>query len=377
MSAMLEGMRVVEISSYVAAPLAGLTLAQLGAEVVRIDPVGGTPDRTRWPLAPSGMSLYWRGLNRGKTSIEADFRSEEGRDLVRRIIAESGADGGIVVTNAGGRGWLADEELRRIRTDLIHVQIQGTHDGRTAVDYTVNASVGFPFATGAEDAGAPVNHVLPAWDVACGLYTANAVLAAERRRSRTGQGALLTIALEDVALATVSNLGFLAEAELGGIDRPRIGNHLYGGFARDFATADGQRIMVVVLTPRHWDDLVALCGIGDVVRRIESEQGVDLHRDADRYAHRIELAASIEPWFGVRTLDQASTELAGTSVVWSPYRRFIDRIASLDPNPLFSVVDDPGIGRVHAAGSPIVEAGAVRIAPRPAPIPGTSPRPAG
>ena len=371
MTAMLEGMRVVEISSYIAAPLAGLTLAQLGADVIRVDPLGGTPDRTRWPLAPSGASLYWQGLNRGKTSIEADFRTDEGRDLVRRVIVESGPDGGIVVTNAGGRGWLADEELRRIRPDLIHVQIQGTHDGRTAVDYTVNAAVGFPMVTGADGSSELVNHVLPAWDVACGLYTANAVLAAERRRSRTGEGALLTIALEDVALATASNLGFLAEAELG-VDRQRIGNHLYGGFARDFTTSDGNRIMLVVLTPRHWDDLVALCGVGDVFRRIEGEHGVDLHRDADRYAHRIELAVAIEPWFAARTLAQAAEGLGGTSIVWSVYQRFVDRVEALDANPMFSVVDDPGIGRVHAAGSPIVGVGADRHPAQPAPVPGSS-----
>ena len=65
-AAPLAGMRIVEISSFVAAPLGGMTLAQLGAEVIRVDPVGGAADVTRWPLAPSGTSLYWTGLNKGK-----------------------------------------------------------------------------------------------------------------------------------------------------------------------------------------------------------------------------------------------------------------------------------------------------------------------
>jgi 2-methylfumaryl-CoA isomerase len=64
-AAPLAGMRVLEISSFVAAPLGGLTLAQLGADVIRIDPVGGAADIGRWPLAPSGTSLYWTGLNKG------------------------------------------------------------------------------------------------------------------------------------------------------------------------------------------------------------------------------------------------------------------------------------------------------------------------
>lgn len=369
---LLEGLRIVEVSSFVAAPLAGLTLAQLGAEVIRVDPVGGTPDRTRWPLASSGASLYWAGLNRGKTSVELDLRSGEGIALVHRLLADPA--GGILVTNAGGRGPLADAELRAMRPDLIHVQITGTHDGRTAVDYTVNAAVGFPDVTGAEGGDEPVNHVLPAWDVACGLYAATAILAAERKRSRTGEGSLLTIALEDVALATASSLGLLAEADLTGAGRPRIGNHLYGGFARDFATADGGRLMVVTLTGRHWDDLVALTGIDGVAREIEMTHGVDLHRDADRYAHRHALAAAIEPWFATRTLDEAATALAATSIIWSRYRTFRDQVSAPDGitgNPLFTVVDDPGIGRVHAAGSPIVDARAPRTAARPAPRPGS------
>lgn len=62
----LDGIRVVELSSFVASPLCGLTLAQLGAEVIRVDPVGGAADVNRWPLAPDGTSIYWTGLNRGK-----------------------------------------------------------------------------------------------------------------------------------------------------------------------------------------------------------------------------------------------------------------------------------------------------------------------
>ena len=77
--------------------------------------------------------------------------------------------------------------------------------------------------------GGPVNHVLPAWDVACGLYAAIGLLSAERRRLRTGQGSRITLALADVALAVTGHLGFLAEAHVSQADRPRIGNHLYGG----------------------------------------------------------------------------------------------------------------------------------------------------
>ena len=87
----LAGVRVVEISSFVAVPLAGMTLAQLGAEVIRVDPIGGAADYHRWPLAESGASIYWAGLNKGKRSVAADMRSPEGQRLIQRLIADVGS----------------------------------------------------------------------------------------------------------------------------------------------------------------------------------------------------------------------------------------------------------------------------------------------
>jgi 2-methylfumaryl-CoA isomerase len=256
----LAGLRVVEVSTFVAAPLGGMTLAQLGAEVVRVDPLGGAADHTRWPLAESGTSLYWTGLNKAKRSIAVDLRSAAGQELVTRLVADSGPDGGIVLTNSVGRGWLGYRALPSAGRTVIHLQIEGHPDGSAAVDYTVNAELGFPLLTGPTGHADPVNHVLPAWDVACGLYAAVGLLGAERRRARTGEGSALAVALSDVALATAGNLGFLAEAELGG-RRPRLGNYLYGGFGRDFTARDGTRFMLVTLTARHWRDLVAATGL--------------------------------------------------------------------------------------------------------------------
>ena len=209
-AAPLAGLRVLEISSFVAAPLGGMTLAQLGADVIRIDPIGGAADVTRWPLAPTGKSLYWAGLNKGKRSVTLDFRGPRGREILKELVAGSGPDGGIVLTNAGFP-WLSYAELSKNRPDLIHLQITGRPDGGPAVDYTVNAATGFPLATGPAELRDPVNHVLPAWDVACGLYAAVGLLAAERHRRRTGQGRAITLPLADVALAVTGHLGFLAE----------------------------------------------------------------------------------------------------------------------------------------------------------------------
>jgi 2-methylfumaryl-CoA isomerase len=362
----LDGLTVLEVSSFVAAPLGGMTLAQLGADVIRVDPVGGAADVGRWPLAPSGVSLYWTGLNKGKRSVTLNFRDRQGQDLLGELLAASGPGGGIVLTNAG-QGWLGYPALARIRPDLIHLQIQGHRDGRRAVDYTVNAATGFPFITGPEGLEGPVNHVLPAWDVACGLYAAIGLLAAERRRARTGAGSAITLALADVALAVAGHLGYLAEVQVNGTERPRIGNHLYGGLARDFATADGERVMVIVLTRRHFADLAAATGLDGVFAELERLLGADFGEEGDRYRHRKVIAALLEPWFAGRALAEVEQGLAGTSVLWSRYRRFTDLVTdgTLAASPLLAEIDQPGVGRLLAPGSPLATDGTT--GPRPAP----------
>jgi 2-methylfumaryl-CoA isomerase len=363
----LAGLRILEISSFVAAPLGGMTLAQLGAEVIRIDPIGGAADVTRWPLAPSGASLYWAGLNKGKRSVTLDFRTERGRDTVADLVASSGPDGGIVLTNAG-YPWLSYEALAARRPDLIHLRITGRHDGGAAVDYTVNAATGFPLATGPEDADGPVNHILPAWDVACGLYAAVGLLAAERHRRRTGRGREITLPLADVALAITGHLGFLAQAQLTGQGRPRIGNHLYGAFARDFRTGEDARVMVVTLTARHFADLARVTGLTGTFSGLEKLLGADFGKDGDRYEHREVIAALLAPWFARHTVAEIGDALAGTSVLWERYRTFAELAADpgLAGNPLVQMIDQPGVGPVLATGNPLAQPGVGEIRPAPA-----------
>jgi 2-methylfumaryl-CoA isomerase len=359
---LLEGLRVVEVSSFVAAPLGGMPLAQLGAEVIRVDPPGGGPDIGRWPVAESGTSMYWAGLNKGKRSVTADLRSPEGQRQITDLVTEAGEGRGILLTNAA-RPFLDDDALRARRPDLIHLRIRGRYDGGAAVDYTVNAGAGFPMVTGPPDHDGPVNHVLPAWDIACGLYAALGIAAAERRRGRTGEGCFLRIALQDVALAMAGNLGFLAEAQVGGVTRERIGNHVYGSFARDFTCRDGGRVMVVALTPRHWSDLVAVTGMTAAVRALEEGLGADFGQEADRYTYREALAALFGRWFGEHTLEEVTSALSGTAVLWERYRTFTELVAdpALRDNPLMSVVDQPGVGPYLAPGSPLSVDG--RMAP--------------
>lgn len=350
----LAGLRIVEVSSFVASPLAGLTLSQLGADVTRVDPIGGAADVHRWPVTADGESIYWTGLNKGKHSRTVDLRSEEGQDTVRRLVTAPGEGGGILLTNQAGRSWMSHESLAALRPDVITVEILGRTDGTPGVDYTVNAGVGFPMITGPVDHAGVVNHVLPAWDIACGLYAALAISSAVRRRERTGVGAHISLPLEDTALSIASTLGYLTEPQVTGHGREGTGNAVYGTFGTDVATSDGGRFMLVALTPRHFRDLVELAGVTDAVAAVETALDADFRSEADRFTHRAVLTALIEPWFARHTSAEATAALTSSSVLWEQYRSFSDVVDSgvLSSNPMFAELDQPGIGRFLAAGHP-------------------------
>jgi len=354
-NAPLAGLRIIEISAFVAAPLGAMTLAQLGAEVIRIDPLGGNIDYHRWPLAESGDSLYWASLNKGKRSLTLALDTPEGQALATRLICEPGAGKGILLTNLPARGWMSYEALAQHRPDLIMLRLTGNHDGSAAVDYTVNCASGFPEATGATSE--PVNHVLPAWDVAAGLYLATGLLAAERVRNRQGVGQEVTLALSDVMLATVGNLGYIGDVQHNGVSREPLGNYLYGAFGRDFATADGRRVMLAAISNRQWRAIGQATGLADKLEAIGPLMEVDMRDEGGRYHARHAIAAVLEPWFAARSLASIEQRFAGSGVLWGVYRSFAQLVAEdarcSTANPMFQTLVQPGIGDCLVPRSPL------------------------
>lgn len=372
MTNMLSGMRVIEGSAFVAAPSGGMHLALLGADVIRFDPIGGSIDYTRWPIAPGGASLYWTSLNKGKRSIQLDLRSDEGRDIVRGLVSAPGDDGGMFLTNFPARGWLGYDELCAQRPDLIMIAITGNPDGTTAVDYTVNAAVGYPDVTGPVDATAPVNHVLPAWDVICGQQAALGLLAAERHRRATGDGQLVKLALSDVAMSTAANLGHVAEAEILGGQRERLGNDLYGAFGRDFETSDGKRFIVVAISIKQWRGLLEAAGITEAVAALEAELGVDFADEGERFNHRQQLFALVERYASQTSMDDVARAMDTNGCCWGKYNDFLGMVSDdwrcSEQNPMFQRVEQPGVGSVLSAGSPLRFGAAPATVVPPAPV---------
>ena len=370
-NAMLTGLRVVEGSAFVAAPLAGMTLAQQGADVIRFDPIGGGLDYTRWPITADEVSLYWHGLNKSKRSIAVDIRSPAGRELITDLICAPGHDAGIFLTNFPATGWLDYTALSGRRADLIMMNITGNADGGSEVDYTVNPSTGLPYLTGPDGAEAPVNHVLPAWDLLTGSQAAVALLAAERHRRLTGQGQYVRLALSDMAFATMAHLGFIAEEQINGDHRAAIGNELYGAFGSDFLTKDGVRIMIVAITARMWRSLVKATGMADAFDRLAKLEAVDLENEGERYRVSHRLRELLAPWCKERDFASIKTAFDDAGVLWSRYQSIAEAL-SRDPrcspdNPMFAEIEQVGIGRYLTPGSPFEFSVSERVPAQPAP----------
>jgi len=371
MSGILKGMRVVEGSAFVAVPLAGMTLAQMGAEVIRFDRIGGGLDAGRWPLAPSGQSLFWAGLNKGKKSVAVDVRRPEGRELVSRIVTAPGEDAGLFLTNLRVRGWMDYETLSQRREDLIMVTLMGDRHGRPQVDYTVNPSLGIPDMTGPVGWTEPVAHAMPAWDVAAGHLVVSSLLAAERARLRRGTGQQVELSLKDVAAATIGHLGMIGDAAVNDRDRPKSGNALFGAYGQDFVCACGRRVMVIGLTNRQWRGLVKATDSCDAMAALAARTGRDLTDEGARWELRAEITAILAPWFAARKVSDFASDFDGAGITWSVFRTVRTALAEDadlgEDNPMFTTLDQAGLGRFPVPGHPAMFSAHERAEPRPAP----------
>ena len=222
----LAGVRVVDLSRVLAGPYATMTLADLGADVLKIEhPAGGDETRTWGPPFAGGESAYFLSVNRGKRSVALDLKDPEGLELALELCAR--AD--VVIENfrPGGaaRLGLDYEAVRRRRPSVVYCTISGfgarePHD-RAGYDFTVQAESGLMAITGEPD-GEPMKVGVAIVDVLAGLNAATAILAALHRRDLTGEGDFVEVSLLDSAFAALVNVG--ANALLTGEEPLRYGN---------------------------------------------------------------------------------------------------------------------------------------------------------
>ena len=258
----LEGVRVVEITHMVMGPSCGLILADLGAEVIKIEPPG-TGDNTR-RLTGSGTGFF-PTYNRNKKSLAIDVKTEAGREAVLRLIdtadifAENFRPGAM---DRAGFGW---EALKARNPKLIYVSHKGFLDGpysdRTALDEVVQMMAGLAFMTGLPGqplrAGASVN------DVMGGMFGAIGALAALHRRAATGVGELVESGLFEACVFLVGQ--HMAQARISGKPlHPMSVRTPAWGVYDIFDTADGQQVFVSAVSDGQWRSFCEIFGLDDL-----------------------------------------------------------------------------------------------------------------
>lgn len=324
----LAGVRVVELTTTWAGPMAGCLLADFGADVIKVEHPGGEVARRSPPFLPGTkppLSFMQATLNRNKRSLSLDLHPARGRELFLDLCGT--AD--IVIENfrpgtldAWGVGW---KELRARKHDLILVSISGfgqygrDHD-RAGYDPLAQAASGFLSLNGSPD-GEPVKAPTFLSDDLSGLHAALAALAALRHRDRTGEGQHVDVALLDSVL--FQSTGYLTLGAMD-VELPRLGNQFrIAAPANVYACRDG-RAMVGVLVDAHWKRLARVIG------RPELADDPGYATTAARLARRAEVDALLGDWLAQRSVAEAEALLLAEGLPIAPVRSYAQ--AARDPH---------------------------------------------
>jgi 2-methylfumaryl-CoA isomerase len=179
------------------------------------------------------------------------------------------------------------------------------------------------------------------------------------------------LSLKDVAAATIGHLGFIGDAVMNEEERGKSGNALYGAYGQDFVCADGRRVMVIGLTARQWRGLVEMTGTQDEMAALEAKTGMTLKDEGNRWKLRHQITALMQGWFAARRVEDFAEDFNAKGLTWSIFRSVKEAVAEdpdlSDDNPVFSTLDQPGLGRFPVPGSPVSFSESARRAPAPAP----------
>jgi len=286
----LQGIRVVDLSRIISGPFCSMFLADMGAEVIKVEDVDDGDPVRRQGIVKHGVSLYFASFNRNKRSLTLDLRSREGRDVLRKLIAT--AD--VVLDNfrpgVMDKIGFSRDELERIKPGIVvgHITgfgLDGPYRDRPSFDFIAQAMSGFMSVNGAEDQP-PSRAAPPLSDLVAGAYAAMGICAALFRRERTGRGEEVSTALTD---AMIANLAFLATHYFGTGEQPlRTGNdHALVAPYGLFEAADGQ----VAIAPSNDQVYFKLL---DALGLSKLRDHPEFRTNRDRFERRAAINAQIE-----------------------------------------------------------------------------------
>jgi crotonobetainyl-CoA:carnitine CoA-transferase CaiB-like acyl-CoA transferase len=360
----LAGLKVVELARILAGPWAGQLLADLGAEVVKVERPEVGDDTRHWgpPFAPDGASAYFHSCNRGKQSVAIDLETPQGQAQVRALAAE--ADVLIENFKVGGlaKFGLDFPSLSALNPRLVYCSITGfgqtgPYAARAGYDFIIQGMGGAMSLTGEPD-GAPQKSGIAYADLFTGLYASVAILAALRERDRSGRGAHIDMALLDTQVAVLANqaLNWMVSGDV----PSRMGNgHANLVPYQAFRVADGE-IIVAVGNDAQFERLCGILGLEALAR---DER---FRTNPARVVNRKSLIPLLEDALKRRTLREFSDALESAGIPAGPI------------NAVDAVFADPQVvhrglridGELPGLASPIVIDGKRQVARRRAPHPG-------
>lgn len=362
----LHGLTVIDLSQVLAGPLCTMILADLGADVVKIEPPRGDQARQSLGTRVGDDSSAFLAVNRNKRSVVLDLGTDTGRAALHRLVA--GAD--VVVENfrpgvaerlGAGYAELSEINPRLVYGSLTGFGSRGPYAGRPGLDLVAQAMSGLMSVTG-EEGGRPVKTGPPVADLSAGLYLTIGVLAALASRQATGRGQHVSTSLYESALS----LAVWETAELwatGTTPGPLGSAHRLAAPYQALRTADGY-VVIAATNDRFWRRLCELIG------RTELVEDPRFLTNADRLERRSDLVVELEAALAARTTDEWVEELVAAGVPCGPLRDYPGVLADPHTEATGMIVETehPGAGTVRMLGSPLHLAETAFTVRRPPPL---------
>jgi len=338
----LAGIRVIDFGRFIAGPYCAMLLADMGADVIRVDRRQGSEDRYLAPVASSGEGTHFLSLNRNKRSLTLDTGKRESAEIIRRLAARADVVVANLPTDVLKKMQLDYEILSAIKPDIILARIStfgpdGPYSRRVGFDAVAQAMTGAMSLTGFP--GAPIRDAVPFEDYGTALHAAFGVMVALYHRAQTGQGQLVDGSLLSTGITFMHAL--LAERSVLGVVRRQQGNAGFHAAPADtFRTQDGW-IVVSVIGPEMFARWSRLVGREDLL------SAPDLSDDISRAGHRETISEAMNSWLSRRTTAQAIAELESARIPAGPVLD-LDQVLE-DPQvkarELLKFVDYPGVSR--------------------------------
>jgi crotonobetainyl-CoA:carnitine CoA-transferase CaiB-like acyl-CoA transferase len=350
----LEGVKVLDLSRVLAGPYATMVLADLGADVVKVEHPERGDDTRQWgPPFAGGESAYFLSVNRNKRSIGVDLKDAEGLERVKALAA----DADVVIENmrrgALEKFGLGYETLKERNPGLVYCSITGFGPGkdeeRPGYDFLIQARAGIMGITGfPEPDGEPTKVGVAIADIVCGMYAATAILASLCRRETTGDGARIEVPLFESALSWLANRG--QEYLVSGEDKGRMGNGHPTIVPYQTFDASDKKIAVAVGNDAQFKRLCEAIGREDLAK---DERYAT---NPDRVANREQLVAALQGEFSDRTADEWVEKIRAAGVPCGPVNTLSEALADehLSSTDMLREVEHPVAGMLEMLSSPVL-----------------------